>query len=85
MKLEEQKFVADRSRALEKIIPGVDSARFLSGDMKYIDSVVRSLMESVKLDKKHILKDILNLADTYGLNRTEVCAFSSTTSGRQCR
>ncbi|XP_062120026.1 MAG2-interacting protein 2 [Humulus lupulus] len=72
LKLEEQKFVADRSRVLEKIIPGVDTARFLSGDMKYIESVVLSLIESVKLEKKYILKDILKLADTYGLNRTKV-------------
>ncbi|PON72010.1 Sec39 domain containing protein [Parasponia andersonii] len=71
-KLEEQKFVADRSRALEKIIPWVDTAQFLSGDIKYIESVFQSLFESVKLEKKHTLKDILKLADTYGLNRTKV-------------
>lgn len=75
LKLEEQKRVADHSRALEKIIPGVDTARFLSGDSKYIRSVVISLIESVKLEKKHILKDVIKLADTYGLNRTEVCIF----------
>ncbi|XP_060963634.1 MAG2-interacting protein 2-like [Cannabis sativa] len=72
LKLEEQKFVADRSRVLEKIIPGVDTARFLSGDMQYIESVVLSLIESVQLEKKYILKDILKLANTYGLSRTKV-------------
>lgn len=75
LKLEEQKNVADHSRALEKIIPGIDTARFLSGDSKYIESVVVSLIESLKLEKKHILKDVLRLADTYGLNRTEVSMF----------
>ncbi|KAJ7965299.1 MAG2-interacting protein 2 [Quillaja saponaria] len=72
MKLEEQKRVADHSRALEKIIPGVETDRFLSGDSNYIESVVLSLVESVKFEKKHILKDILKLAETYGLNCTEV-------------
>ena len=85
LKLEEQKFVADRSRALESIIPGVDAARFLSGDTKYMASVVHSLIESVKLEKKHVLKDILKLADTYGMNRNEVFTFVSINNSRQCR
>uniref|UniRef100_A0A5B7BPD7 Putative MAG2-interacting protein 2 n=1 Tax=Davidia involucrata TaxID=16924 RepID=A0A5B7BPD7_DAVIN len=72
MKLEEQKRVADQSRVLEKIIPGVETTRFLSGDFKYMESVVFSLIESVKLEKKHILKDVLKLADTYHLNHTKV-------------
>ncbi|XP_038879223.1 MAG2-interacting protein 2 isoform X2 [Benincasa hispida] len=72
LKLEEQKRVADHSRTLENIIPGVETSRFLSGDRYYIESVVLSLIESVNLEKKHILKDILNLANTYGMNRTEV-------------
>ncbi|KAK9292568.1 hypothetical protein L1049_020542 [Liquidambar formosana] len=72
LKLEEQKRVADHSRVLERIIPGVETARFLSGDFKYIESVVFSLIESVKLEKKRVVKDVLKLADTYGLNRTEV-------------
>ncbi|CBI23051.3 unnamed protein product, partial [Vitis vinifera] len=72
LKLEEQKRLADHSRVLEKIIPGVETARFLSGDFAYIKSVVLSLIESVKLEKKHILKDVLKLADTYGLNHTEM-------------
>lgn len=72
LKLEEQKRVADHSRVLEQIIPGVEIARFLSGDFNYIESVVFSLVESVKLEKKCVLKDALKLADTYGLNHTEV-------------
>ncbi|GMJ00509.1 MAG2-interacting protein 2 [Hibiscus trionum] len=72
LKLEEKKRVAEHSRFLEQIIPGVETARFLSGDSSYIESVIFSLIESLKLEKKHILKDILKLADTYGLNRTEV-------------
>ncbi|KAA0038366.1 MAG2-interacting protein 2 [Cucumis melo var. makuwa] len=72
LKLEEQKRVADHSRTLENIIPGVEASRFLSGDRYYIESAVQSLIESVNLEKKHILKDILNLADTYCMNRTEV-------------
>lgn len=82
LKLEEQKLMADRSRALEKIIPGVDTARFLSGDIKYIESVLLSLIESVKLEKKHILKDILKLAHTYGLNQTKVCIFANRNNRR---
>ncbi|KAK8502752.1 hypothetical protein V6N12_073238 [Hibiscus sabdariffa] len=72
LKLEEKKCVAEYSRFLEQIIPGVETARFLSGDASYIESVIFSLIESLKLEKKHILKDILKLADTYGLNREEV-------------
>lgn len=73
LKLEEKKRVAEHSRVLERIIPGVETTRFLSGDYNYIENVVFSLIESVKLEKKRILKDVLQLADTYGLNHTEVC------------
>ncbi|KAI5405491.1 MAG2-interacting protein 2 isoform X1 [Lathyrus oleraceus] len=72
LKLEEQKRFAEHSRALQKIIPGVETERFLSRDSIYIENVVISLIESVKLEKRHILKDILRLADTYDLNSTEV-------------
>ncbi|CAJ1974435.1 unnamed protein product [Sphenostylis stenocarpa] len=72
LKLEEQKRLTEHSRALEKIIPGVETERFLSRDSIYIENVVISLIESVKLERKHILKDILKLADTYDLNCTEV-------------
>ncbi|GLT41517.1 hypothetical protein SLA2020_155740 [Shorea laevis] len=72
LKLEEKKRIADHSRVLEQIIPGVETTRFLSGDMNYIRSVVFSLIESVKLERKHILKDVLKLVDTYGLRRDEV-------------
>lgn len=72
LKLEEQKRVADHSRALEKIIPGVETERFFSRDVKYIEGIVDSLIKSVKLEKKSILSDVLKIADTYGLSRTEV-------------
>ncbi|XP_043694839.1 MAG2-interacting protein 2 [Telopea speciosissima] len=71
-KLEEQKRMADQSRALEQLIPGVETARFFSGDFVYIESVVLSLIDSVKLEKKSVLKEALKLADTYGLKQTEV-------------
>lgn len=64
--------VADRTKVLEELIPGVDTARFLSGDLQYMNSVVMSFIESVKSQRKSILKDVLKLADTYGLNHTEV-------------
>ncbi|XP_054797904.1 MAG2-interacting protein 2 isoform X2 [Prosopis cineraria] len=72
IKLDEQKHLTEHSRALEKIIPGVETERFLSGDSTYIQGVVLSLIESVKFEKKGILKDLVKLADIYGLNRTEV-------------
>ncbi|XP_037496707.1 MAG2-interacting protein 2 [Jatropha curcas] len=72
LKLEEKKRVAEHSRVLEHIIPGVETARFLSGDFNYIETVVLSLAESVKLEKKRIVKDVLKLADTYGLDHTGV-------------
>lgn len=75
-KLEQQKHVADKSRVLEKLIPGVETSRFISGDREYIHSVVFSLIESVKLEKNQILKDTLNLAQTYGLDRGKVCVFN---------
>ncbi|CAN7101395.1 unnamed protein product [Brassica rapa subsp. narinosa] len=71
-KLEEKMHVADRSRMLERIIPGVDTERFLSHDIDYIKAAVFSLIESLKSEKKLILKDILKLADTYGLEQSEV-------------
>lgn len=77
-KLEEKKCMADRSRVLEQIIPGVETARFLSGDMDYIENVISSLIESVKLEKKHILNNVLKLAETYGLKRTKVCKVECT-------
>lgn len=73
LKLEEKMHVADQSRVLEQLIPGVDSSRFLSGDTKYIRSAVSSLIESTKLEKKPILNALLKVAETYGLNLTEVC------------
>ncbi|CAN7080553.1 unnamed protein product [Brassica oleracea var. botrytis] len=71
-KLEEKMHVADRSRVLERIIPGVDTERFLSHDIDYIKAAVFSLIESLKSEKKLILKDVLKLADTYGLKQSEV-------------
>ncbi|KAL9237446.1 hypothetical protein vseg_011993 [Gypsophila vaccaria] len=85
LKLEEQKLSADRTKVLEELIPGVETARFLSGDLNYMRNVVMSFIESVKLQKKSILRDLLKIADTYSLNRTEVllkfltCALASET------
>ncbi|KAM1528353.1 hypothetical protein EV1_017449 [Malus domestica] len=44
-----------------------------------IVSVVRPLIDSVKLENKHILKDVLTLADEYNLNRSQIflCYLSS--------
>ncbi|KAJ6410965.1 hypothetical protein OIU84_007673 [Salix udensis] len=72
LKLEEKKHEAEQTRELEKIIPGVETGRFLSGDLDYIKSAIFSLIESVKLEKKHIIRDVLKLVDAYGLNHTEV-------------
>ncbi|KAJ6340704.1 hypothetical protein OIU77_008459 [Salix suchowensis] len=72
LKLEEKKHEAERTRELEKIIPGVETGRFLSGDLDYIKSAIFSLIESVKLEKKHIIRDVLKLANACGLNHTEV-------------
>ncbi|CAA2974675.1 MAG2-interacting 2 [Olea europaea subsp. europaea] len=72
VKLEEQKRVADKSRVLEQIIPGVETSRVLSGDMEYMNRVVFSLIDSVKLEKKQVIKDVLELARTYGLDHTKV-------------
>ncbi|KAG5233673.1 MAG2-interacting protein [Salix suchowensis] len=71
-KLEEKKRVAEQSRELEKIIPGVETGRFLSGDLDYIKSAIFSLIESVKFEKKHIIRDVLKLVNAYGLNHAEV-------------
>lgn len=64
--------VADRSRMLERIIPGVETERFMSHDIDYIKGAIFSLIGSVKSEKKLILKDVLKLADTYGLKQSEV-------------
>ncbi|MCL7034287.1 hypothetical protein MKW94_030383, partial [Papaver nudicaule] len=70
-KLEEQKLFTDQSRNLEKIMPGVDTARFLSGDNNYIEDVVFSLIDGVKMEKNTSLKEVLKLAGLYGLNCSE--------------
>ncbi|CAI0397502.1 unnamed protein product [Linum tenue] len=75
LKLEEKKRIAEKSRVLEQVIPGVDTARFLSADLSYIRHSVFGLIESVRLERKHIIKDVLELADTYGLNRNEVLRY----------
>ncbi|KAG9133977.1 hypothetical protein Leryth_004679 [Lithospermum erythrorhizon] len=72
LKLEEQKRVAEQSKVLEQIIPGVDAGRFISRDREYINSVLSSQIESVRVEKKAILKNVINLADSYGLNRSMV-------------
>ncbi|XP_059316602.1 MAG2-interacting protein 2 [Lycium ferocissimum] len=72
LKLEEQKCIAERSRSLEQIIPGVETARFLSGDMDYRESVVSSFVESMTPEKKHSVKDVLKLANTYSLDCNKV-------------
>lgn len=54
----------------------METPRFFSGDMEYIQSVVFSLIESVKTEKKQILKDALVLAHTYGLDHRKVRVFS---------
>ncbi|XP_020594504.1 MAG2-interacting protein 2 isoform X3 [Phalaenopsis equestris] len=71
-KLEDQKRLADQTRVLEETVPGVDTNRFLSGDIKYIRTVIFSVIDSVKTQKKHNLKEIVKLADTYSLQRSEV-------------
>lgn len=50
----------------------MENSRFFSGDMEYIQSVIFSLIESVRIEKKQILKDVLILADTYGVDRSKV-------------
>ncbi|KZV17213.1 hypothetical protein F511_04014 [Dorcoceras hygrometricum] len=75
VKLEQQKHLADESRVLEKIIPGVETSRFFSGDVDYIQGTVFSLIDSVKLEKKHILKDALILAHTYGLEHNKLLLY----------
>lgn len=74
LKLEGQKRAADQTRALEQIIPGVEAARFLSGDLDYIKDTIFFLVESLRREKKRILKDLLEVANTYGLDRSEVCS-----------
>uniref|UniRef100_A0A0D9VW88 Uncharacterized protein n=1 Tax=Leersia perrieri TaxID=77586 RepID=A0A0D9VW88_9ORYZ len=70
-KLEERR-LADQARMLKQMLPGIDTSRFLSGDVNYIKNVVFSFIDSVKLEKKHILKEAVKIAETYGLRRTEV-------------
>uniref|UniRef100_K3Z324 Sec39 domain-containing protein n=1 Tax=Setaria italica TaxID=4555 RepID=K3Z324_SETIT len=71
-KLEEEKQLADQARMLRQILPDIDTSRFLSGDVNYIKRVIFSFVDSVKLEKKHILKEAVKIAETYGLQRTEV-------------
>ncbi|CAN6344755.1 unnamed protein product [Urochloa humidicola] len=71
-KLEEEKQLADQARMLKQILPDIDTSRFLSGDANYIKRVVFSFVDSVKLEKKHILNEAVKIAETYGLQRTEV-------------
>ncbi|KAL4557204.1 hypothetical protein LXL04_035377 [Taraxacum kok-saghyz] len=72
LKLEEQKRVADHTRAIEQIVPGIETERFLSGDINYMESVIFDFIDSVKTEKKRILKDVMKLASDYGLDQTKV-------------
>lgn len=71
-KLEEERRLADQAMMLKQVLPDVDTSRFLSGDVNYIKNVLFSFIDSVKLEKKHILKEAVKIAETYGLRRTEV-------------
>ncbi|KAF3779985.1 MAG2-interacting protein 2 [Nymphaea thermarum] len=71
-KLEEQKNLADQARALEEIIPGIETARFLSGDKSYVRDTVFAFIDSVRHEKRHILQNALKLADAYGISQVEV-------------
>ncbi|GJZ78464.1 MAG2-interacting protein 2 [Tanacetum coccineum] len=68
LKLDEQK----HTRAIEQIIHGIETTRFLSGDITYMKSVVFSFIEFVKIEKKRILNDVMKLASDYGLDQTKV-------------
>ncbi|KAD4584211.1 hypothetical protein E3N88_21812 [Mikania micrantha] len=72
LKLEEQKRVADHTRAIEQIIPGIETTRFLSRDINYMESVIFNFIDSVRTEKKKILKDVLSLASDYDLDQTKV-------------
>lgn len=65
--------MADHTRAIEQIIPGIETTRFLSGDINYMENVIFSFIESVKTEKKRILKDVLKLASDYGIDQIKVC------------
>ncbi|KAJ1265588.1 hypothetical protein BS78_08G087500 [Paspalum vaginatum] len=71
-KLEEEKQLADQARMLKQVLPDIDTSQFLSGNANYIKRVIFSFVDSVKLEKKHILKEAVKIAETYGLQRTEV-------------
>lgn len=71
-KLEEEKQLAEQARMLKQILPDINTSQFLSGDASYIKKVVFSYIDSVKKEKKHVLKEAVKIADTYGLQRTEV-------------
>ncbi|KAI3705881.1 hypothetical protein L1987_76130 [Smallanthus sonchifolius] len=72
LKLEEQIRVAEHTRAIEQIIPGIETTRFLSGDINYMEGVIFDFIDSVKTERKKILKDVLSLASDYGLDQTKV-------------
>lgn len=74
-KLEGQKQLANQARSLEKLMPGVDSARFLSRDSNYIKNNIFMFIDSAKVEKKPVLKEALALASIYDMDRCEVCSF----------
>ena len=80
LKLEEQKQLADRGRQIEQLIPGVDSSRFLSGDINYIEESILLFVDSVRLKKTHILKSVVELADEHSVQRSKVSLFISLVS-----
>lgn len=72
-KLEGQKQLANQARSLENLMPGVDSARFLSGDSNYIKNTIFMFIDSAKVEKKPVLKEALALAIMYDMDCCEVC------------
>lgn len=64
--------VSEESRRLQKILPGVDVGRFLSGDEGYIQERIFSHVDSMNNQQERRLPDMLTLAGQYNIEQWQV-------------
>ncbi|KAL2652320.1 hypothetical protein R1flu_020448 [Riccia fluitans] len=64
--------VAEESRKLQEMLPGVDAARFIAGDQQYITESIFSFVDSAKARKEEWLPGLLALSLRYHVDTWRV-------------
>ncbi|KAG6557446.1 hypothetical protein Mapa_000718 [Marchantia paleacea] len=64
--------VAEESRKLQQMLPGVDAGRFITGDQEYINERIFSFVETAKTRQEEWLPGLLALAHEYHVDTWQV-------------